>query len=125
MALLPLLADLGPGDLTVGGSIGYLAAVARFADDLVTRGRVLPTLIEEDDEYAARWRPVLSAADAQRARELAAAMPAACRAAADAAPGPLLAGMLDAPGGRNGAHSAAGCSAARAARSPSRANPDY
>ena len=95
MALLPLLADLGPGDLTVGGSIGYLAAVARFADDLVTRGRVLPTLIKEDDEYVARWRPVLSAADAQRARELAAAMPAACRAAADAAPGPLLAGMLD------------------------------
>ena len=95
MALLPLLADLGPGDLTAGGSIGYLAAVARFADELVTRGRVLPTLIKEDDEYAARWRPVLSAADAQRARELAAAMPAACRAAADAAPGPLLAGMLD------------------------------
>jgi hypothetical protein len=43
---------------------------------------------------------VLSAADAQRARELAAAIPAACRAAADngadTAPGPLLAGMLDA-----------------------------
>jgi SNF2 family DNA or RNA helicase len=95
MALLPRLADLGPGDLTVGGSVGYLAAVARFADDLVTRGRVLPTLIKEDDGYVARWRPVLSAADAQRARELAAAMPAACRAAEDAEPGPLLAGMLD------------------------------
>jgi SNF2 family DNA or RNA helicase len=95
MALLPPLADLGPGDLTAGGSVGYLAAVARFADDLVTRGRVLPTLTREDDEYAARWRPVLSAADAQRARELAAAMPAACRAGADDTPGPLLAGMLD------------------------------
>jgi SNF2 family DNA or RNA helicase len=101
MTLLLMLADLDPadpeypGDLAVGGSVGYLAAVARLADDLVTRGRVLPTLIREDDEYAARWRPVLSAADAQRARELAAAMPAACRAAQDAAPGPLLASMLD------------------------------
>ena len=84
------------GDLAVGGSIGYLAAVARFADDLVSRGRVLPALTSEDDGYAARWRPVLSAADAQRARELAAAIPPACRAAADTAPGPLLAGMLDA-----------------------------
>ena len=95
MALLPPLADLGPGDLTAGGSIGYLAAVARLADDLVTRGRVLPTLVKEDAEHAARWRPVLSAADAQRARELAAAMPAVCRAADESAPGPLLAGMLD------------------------------
>ena len=96
VALLPLLADLEPGDLTVGGSIGYLAAIAGLADDLVTRGRVLPTLIKEGDgEYAARWRPVLSAADAQRARELAVAMPAACRAADEVAPGPLLAGMLD------------------------------
>ena len=91
-------AAVGPtsGELAVGGSIGYLAAVARFADDLVSRGRVLPVLTSEDDGYAARWRPVLSAADAQRARELAAAIPAACRAAADTAPGPLLAGMLDA-----------------------------
>jgi SNF2 family DNA or RNA helicase len=95
MTLLPMLADLPPGDLTAGGSVGYLAAVARLAEDLVIRGRVLPTLIREDGEYAARWRPVLSAADAQRARELAAAMPAACRAVEETAPGPLLAGMLD------------------------------
>ena len=92
------LAAEGPaaGELAVGGSVGYLAAVARFADELVSRGRVLPALTEEDGGHAARWRPVLSAADAQRARELAAAIPAACRAADDTAPGPLLAGMLDA-----------------------------
>ncbi len=89
-------ADPTAGDLALGGSIGYLAAVARFADDLVSRGRVLPVLTSEDDGYAARWRPVLSAADAQRARELAAAIPPVCRSAADTAPGPLLAGMLDA-----------------------------
>jgi SNF2 family DNA or RNA helicase len=101
-ALLPLLdgldpADPGyPGDLAFGGSIGYLAAVARLADDLVGRGRVLPAWLDEAEGYAARWRPVLSAADAQWARELAAAMPAACLAADDGAAGPLLAGMLDA-----------------------------
>jgi SNF2 family DNA or RNA helicase len=88
--------DLADGELAVGGSIAYLAAVAGFADDLVSRGRVLPALTSGDDGYAARWRPVLSAADAQRARELAAAIPAACRAAADTAPGPLVAGMIDA-----------------------------
>jgi SNF2 family DNA or RNA helicase len=84
----------------VSGSIGYLAAAARFADDLAARGRVLPALVAEDGGYAARWRPVLSAADARHARELAAAMPLACRAVADTAEGdaagPLLAGLLDA-----------------------------
>jgi SNF2 family DNA or RNA helicase len=89
-------AGLASGGLAVGGSVGYLAAITRFAEDLVARGRVLPVLTSEDDGYAARWRPVLSAADAQRARELATAIPAACRAADDTAPGPLIAGMLDA-----------------------------
>ena len=119
-ALLPALAELPPGDLVASGSIGYLAAIARFADDLAARGRVLPVLVQEDGGYSARWRPVLSAADARYARELAAAMPAACRTAMantvlantvlantgpastgsalapGDAPGPLLADMLDA-----------------------------
>jgi SNF2 family DNA or RNA helicase len=109
LAVLAALAELAPGDIVAGASIGYLAAVARFADDLVTRGRVLPVLAAEDSGYAARWRPVLSAADARHARELAAAMPPSCRALADAGlastgladtgagavPGPLLADMLD------------------------------
>ena len=84
------------GSWPSAGRSGTWPPIARFADDLVSRGRVLPALTPEDGGYAARWRPVLSAADAQRARELAAAIPAACRAAADTAPGPLLAGMLDA-----------------------------
>ena len=50
-----------------GGSLPYLAAVARFAADLAARGRVLPVLAAEDAGYAARWRPVLGGADAQRA----------------------------------------------------------
>ncbi|MGH3211201.1 MAG: hypothetical protein ACRDNO_25925, partial [Trebonia sp.] len=78
--LLSALAELPPGDVVASGSIGYLAAVVRFADDLAGRGRVLPVLIAEDEGYAACWRPVLSAVDARHARELAAAMPPACRA---------------------------------------------
>jgi len=88
--------DPTAGDVIVGGSVGYLTAVARFADELVTRGRVLPVLTAEEQGFAARWRPVLSAADGQRARELAAAIPPACLAADDTAGGPLVAGMLDA-----------------------------
>jgi SNF2 family DNA or RNA helicase len=69
------------GQAVPGGSARYLAAVARLAADLPARGRVLPALRDEDQGYAARWRPVLSGADAQRAGELAAAMPPMCRAA--------------------------------------------
>ena len=79
--------DQAPGDLgetgaglAVAGSVPYLAALARLADDLAARGRVLPQLAAEDDGYAARWRPVLTGTDAQRAAELAAAMPPLCRA---------------------------------------------
>ena len=96
-AALDLLGTVGDlGDLAAeGGSLPYLAAVARFADDLVTRGRVLPVLAAEDAGYAARWRPVLGGGDAQRARDLAAAMPPSCRAAGGEPPGDLLAGALD------------------------------
>ena len=78
-----------------GGSLTYLAAVARFAADLAARGRVLPVLAAEDACYAARWRPVLGGADAQRGRDLAAAMPASCRAVDAEPPGTLLAGALE------------------------------
>ena len=88
---LDLLGALGePGSPAVpaavlGGSVPYLAALARQAGDLAARGRVLPTLAAgADGSYAARWRPVLSGADAQRARDLAAAMPPLCRAATGA-----------------------------------------
>ena len=78
-----------------GGSLVYLVAVARFAAGLAARGRVLPVL-ETDGGAAARWRPVLGGADAQRARDLAAAMPPSCRAVTGQAPGVLLGSALDA-----------------------------
>ena len=101
-AAVNLLTVLGePGALSgevTGGSARYLAAVARLAADLAARGRVLPALRAEDGGHAARWRPVLSGADAERARELAAGMPAMCRAAGavDRSPAPILTGALDA-----------------------------
>jgi hypothetical protein len=42
--------------VTPGASLPYLAALARFADGLAARGRVLPVLIAEEGTYAARWR---------------------------------------------------------------------
>jgi superfamily II DNA or RNA helicase len=97
------LGDTGQQAFTVGVTITYLRAIAEFAIGLAARGRVLPVLVPEGDEerpreaaaYSARWRPVLAAADAQRARELAAAMPPLLRAADDAPAGPLLATALD------------------------------
>ena len=97
-----LLSVLGePGALlddVIGGSARYLAAVARLGADLAGRGRVLPALRAEDGGHAARWRPVLSGADAERARELAAGMPAMCRAAGagDRSPALILTDALDA-----------------------------
>jgi SNF2 family DNA or RNA helicase len=97
-AALDLLGAVGHlGDLmaVAGGSLPYLAVLARFADGLAARGRVLPVIVAEDVGYAARWRPVLGGADAQRARDLTAAMPASFRAVGGEPPGQLLAAALD------------------------------
>jgi intein/homing endonuclease len=91
--LLAALGDPGAGSTSAiaGGSVHYLAALARLADDLAGRGRVLPTMAASDDgRYAARWRAVLSGPDAQRARELAAAMPPLCRADLGSEPSAVL-----------------------------------
>jgi SNF2-related domain/SNF2 Helicase protein/Helicase conserved C-terminal domain len=92
----------GSGRAVVGGSVLYLAAVAALAEDLAARGRVLPGLHETGTGHAATWQPVLAGADALRARELTAAMPALCRAARadpdppDAVFGAALTGLADA-----------------------------
>ncbi|SEF20790.1 Superfamily II DNA or RNA helicase, SNF2 family [Amycolatopsis pretoriensis] len=63
-----------------GSSVGYFRAVARFAEDLVRRGRVLPTLRRRGDAAEARWRPVLQGVDFVAFDALVAAMPPVGRA---------------------------------------------
>jgi non-specific serine/threonine protein kinase len=61
-------------ELTVpGASITHLADLARFAAELVARGRLLPGV--EVDPPRAVWRPVLTGPDAAWGRLLASSMP--------------------------------------------------
>lgn len=66
-----VLAELLDDEL--GDTVRFLADVAAFAENLVSRGRVVP-----DEE--SRWRAVLSGVDSARFVALAGAMPPACRA---------------------------------------------
>lgn len=58
-------------------SARFVLDVARFAEDLVDRGRVLPSVAP--DQAVARWVPVLSGTDSARFAALQASMPPACR----------------------------------------------
>jgi SNF2 family DNA or RNA helicase len=77
---LATLPERFPG-VRYGASMDFLAGVATFAAELVTRGRVLPTLDHDGAGAVARWRPVIQGPDAATLRALAAAMPPVCRAA--------------------------------------------
>ncbi|ANN17342.1 helicase HelZ [Amycolatopsis orientalis] len=63
-----------------GSSVRHLRAVVRLADDLVRRGRVLPTLVRTEIVARARWRPVARGGDAVALRTLIAATPPVGRA---------------------------------------------
>jgi SNF2 family DNA or RNA helicase len=81
-AAMALLSSTGADDDVVrGADLRFFALVADEAMHLAGRGRVLPALVREDGDLTARWRPVITGADAERFRELARAMPPACRAA--------------------------------------------
>jgi non-specific serine/threonine protein kinase len=105
-----VLRAIGDLDLTPGASTRYLAEVSGFATDLVTRGRVLPTV---QPGPAAAWRPVLAGADAAWAHALALGMPPAARAEAATAPPAARAEAGTAPTGA-GATAAPGAGAATA-----------
>jgi hypothetical protein len=98
LSVLTVLDDVAADDpgFVLGASIPYLAATARFAASLAERGRLLPVLVSGQDGYTARWHPVLAGADAQRAHDLAAAMPPVCRAASVHDPAELLGQTLTA-----------------------------
>jgi SNF2 family DNA or RNA helicase len=82
---LGALADPEPGGgWLAGASLRYLCVLAGHACDLARRGRMLPQLVTEAGRPAARWRPVVTGADAATYRDFAAAMPPVVRAAAPA-----------------------------------------
>jgi len=85
LGALGTLAEPDPeGPWLAAASLRYLCVLAGQACDLARRGRMLPQLATEEGIPAARWRPVLTGADAATYREFAAAMPPVCRAAAPA-----------------------------------------
>ncbi|MCP2339886.1 SNF2-related protein [Actinomadura rupiterrae] len=86
------------GDVVPGTDLRFLCLLADEAVRLAQRGHVLPALLREDGDLVARWRPVVD--DAARFRDLARAMPAACRAAEGGRPAAevlreALSGMVD------------------------------
>lgn len=66
-----------------GDSVQYWHEIASLAQDLVERGRVLPTLTYGIDDAAARWRPVVQGGDVAVVQSLVSAMPPSCRATID------------------------------------------
>jgi superfamily II DNA or RNA helicase len=74
----------------VGQSLPVWAAVDRFARSLVIRHQVVPTVVQEDSVWIARWRAALLGDDATRLAALAKALPSAARALTvpDALPSP-------------------------------------
>ncbi len=83
-------------DARPAGSVHFLADLAGFADDLLGRGRVLPTLDRTGADAKARWRVVLTGPDVVAAHTLIAAMPPAMRATqVSLAPGAIVTEALN------------------------------
>jgi SNF2 family DNA or RNA helicase len=72
----------------VGKTLAFWATALRFAGAEVAREQFLPSLEQKETSFRARWEPILGVAATQRLKQLALAMPAACRAwaGADEAP---------------------------------------
>ncbi|MEU4559195.1 SNF2-related protein [Actinoplanes sp. NPDC023936] len=85
--VLAMLAEPDPsGPWVAGPSLRYLCLLAGYACDLARRGRMLPQLVIESGVPTARWRPVLTGADAATYRDFAAGMPPVARAVGAAHP---------------------------------------
>jgi SNF2-related domain/SNF2 Helicase protein/Helicase conserved C-terminal domain len=78
-AALAALSGRAPG-VRYGASLDYFAGVAAFAGELVSRGRVLPTLARDQAGACARWRPFLQGPDVVAMHSFIRAMPPVCRA---------------------------------------------
>jgi hypothetical protein len=69
----------------LGASARHVVAVADFAAELVSRGRLLPTVrrLQGEDAWQALWLPVLTGADVQWTRSLLLALPGSAHAVQD------------------------------------------
>ncbi len=63
-----------------GASFQYLAQALNFVAGLVTQQQFLPNLVFENRNWVARWQACLNHPNSERMKQLAAAMPHACRA---------------------------------------------
>ncbi|MDP9825120.1 DEAD/DEAH box helicase [Kineosporia succinea] len=86
----------GLEDVVVAGSdVRHLLALLAFVDDLITRGRVLPVVLEAPDGHGvARWRPVITGDDGEWFRHAVATLPPSWNAVAPA--GECAAAAVDA-----------------------------
>jgi hypothetical protein len=87
------LTALDPDRVTAAAGVVHLVELARFAADLVGRGRVLPGVVV--DPPRATWRPVLTGPDAAWCRTLAQSLPSALVAAEPDEPLAVWADALD------------------------------
>ncbi|GAA0533450.1 helicase HelZ [Saccharopolyspora subtropica] len=87
--------DEVPPGCRLGASAHFLREVAELAEQVVSRGRVLPALVFESGHPTARWRPALSGAEAVRFAGLREAMPPAFRCEGGRSPAEVLRTALD------------------------------
>ncbi|WP_425058861.1 RNA polymerase-associated protein RapA [Sporomusa carbonis] len=66
--------------VALGKDIAFWTQALRFTAALVVRERFLPRLAVQEGKYYARWEPLITGNDLKHLRDLAAAMPDACRA---------------------------------------------
>ncbi|MEW6731448.1 MAG: DEAD/DEAH box helicase [Acidobacteriota bacterium] len=76
------LTTIAPGGVAYGESLKFFGEAAKFALELVARGRIFPTLIENEKQLLARWQPLTDDNDIERWRLLTHSMPSLCRAEA-------------------------------------------
>ncbi|MDR0284180.1 MAG: DEAD/DEAH box helicase [Propionibacteriaceae bacterium] len=73
-------ADDPLAEVRLAPSVAFFQSLATFATELVGRGRYVPAIVRADDQFRARWRPLLQGPDAAFAAQAATGMPPAVRA---------------------------------------------
>jgi SNF2 family DNA or RNA helicase len=83
LVMLPTPEELDPHEFRLGADLRYWSTAARFALELLSRQKFLPSLATSDDTVMAEWEPLFET-EIDRMEAFQAAMPPVCRAAARA-----------------------------------------